>query len=52
MRFPKSPAALAFRALANKVVSWPTPNQPGGHLEFFIETLLQKQPVMQEEIRE
>lgn len=50
--FPKSPAALAFRALANKVASWPTPNQPGGHLEFFIETLLQKQPVMQEETRE
>lgn len=40
--FPKSPASLAFRGLANKVMSWPIPNQPGGHLEFFIENLLQR----------
>lgn len=39
--FPKSPASLAFRALAHKVSSWPIPHQPGGHLEFFIENLLQ-----------
>lgn len=43
--FPKSPASLAFRALANKVVTWPIPNQPGGHLEFFIENLLQPKKV-------
>lgn len=46
--FPKSPASLAFRALANKAMTWPTPHQPGGHLEFFIETLLQKTPSDQE----
>ena len=40
--FPKSPASLAFRALANKASGWPIPHQPGGHLEFFIETLLHK----------
>ncbi|MFM2485113.1 MinD/ParA family ATP-binding protein [Celerinatantimonas yamalensis] len=38
--FPKSPAALAFRALASKAVTWPIPEQAGGHLEFFIESLL------------
>ncbi len=43
--FPKSPASLAFRALANKVATWPIPNQPGGHLEFFIENLLQPKKV-------
>lgn len=50
--FPKSPASLAFRALANKAVSWPTPHQPGGHLEFFIETLLQKPSLVQDTISE
>ena len=50
--FPKSPAALAFRALANKAASWPIPNQPGGHLEFFLENLLQKPVITQEDSRE
>ena len=39
--FPKSLPPLAFRALANKAASWPIPNQPGGHLQFFLENLLQ-----------
>jgi flagellar biosynthesis protein FlhG len=38
--FPNSPAALAFQALATKAVKWPIPNQPSGHLEFFIEKLV------------
>jgi flagellar biosynthesis protein FlhG len=38
--FPRSPAAIAFKALATKAVSWPIPNQPSGHLEFFIEKLV------------
>ena len=50
--FPKSPASLAFRALANKAASWPIPNQPGGHLEFFLENLLQKPVITQEDSRE
>ena len=50
--FPKSPAALAFRALANKAASWPIPNQPGGHLEFFLENLLQRPVIAQEGSRE
>jgi flagellar biosynthesis protein FlhG len=50
--FPKSPAALAFRALANKAMSWPTPVQPQGHLEFFIESLLKKPSLIQGVISE
>ena len=38
--YPKTPASLAFKALANRACSWPIPHQPGGHLEFFIEKLL------------
>ena len=38
--FPKTPASLAFKALANRACDWPIPQQPGGHLEFFIEKLL------------
>jgi len=38
--FPQSPASLAYKALANKVACWPVPSQPGGHLEFFIEQLV------------
>lgn len=38
--FPRSPAAVAFKALATKVMSWPVPNRPGGHVEFFLEQLI------------
>ncbi len=38
--FPNSPAAVAFKSLAGKAVTWPIPNQPSGHLEFFIEKLV------------
>jgi flagellar biosynthesis protein FlhG len=38
--FPNSPAAVAFRGLANKAAKWPIPHQPSGHLEFFIEQLV------------
>ncbi|WP_448213084.1 MinD/ParA family protein [Colwellia sp. MEBiC06753] len=40
--FPESPAAKAFTELATKVNQWPIPNVPSGHLEFFIEQLLDK----------
>ncbi|WP_027857825.1 MinD/ParA family protein [Marinobacterium jannaschii] len=39
--FPKSKAALAYRQLANKVESWPVLTTPRGHLEFFVERLVQ-----------
>ncbi len=38
--FPKSPAAIAFNTLSAKAANWPVPNQPSGHLEFFIEKLV------------
>lgn len=38
---PRSKAALAFRALAEKVDRWPLPSSPRGHLEFFVERLVQ-----------
>lgn len=38
--FPQSPASKAFRALANRVVTWPIPELPCGHLEFFVENLV------------
>lgn len=37
--FPRSRATLAFRALAEKIDSWPLPANPRGHLEFFAERL-------------
>lgn len=40
--FPDSPAAKAFKMLAKNITGWPIPHQPSGHLEFFIEQLLDK----------
>ena len=39
--YPQSPSALAFRKMARKVNSWPLPQQASGHLEFFVERLIQ-----------
>ncbi len=39
--FPRSKAAMAFRNLAEKVDNWPVPQGAGGHLEFFVERLVQ-----------
>lgn len=38
---PQSKAATAIRTLAQKVDAWPVQASPRGHLEFFIERLLQ-----------
>ncbi|WP_448546831.1 MinD/ParA family protein [Thalassotalea fusca] len=38
--FPDSPASKAFKALATRITKWPIPHQASGHLEFFIEQLL------------
>jgi len=43
--FPNSPASIAVMSLANTALSWPIPSQPGGHLEFFLEQLVNKQAV-------
>jgi flagellar biosynthesis protein FlhG len=39
--FPRSPAALAFRSVAEKIECWPLPQARGGYLEFFVERLVQ-----------
>jgi flagellar biosynthesis protein FlhG len=38
--FPRSPSSMAFQKLAQKVKSWPVPTTMEGHLEFFIERLV------------
>lgn len=39
--FPKSKVSLAYKQLANKVNGWPVQAAPRGHLEFFVERLVQ-----------
>jgi flagellar biosynthesis protein FlhG len=39
--YPDSPASIGFKTLAKNIISWPVPQQPSGHLEFFIEQLLE-----------
>lgn len=38
--YPRSKCSLAFRAVAQKIDSWPLPATPRGHLEFFVERLV------------
>ncbi len=38
--FPRSPSALAFKQIAKKTQQWPAPSTMEGHLEFFIERLV------------
>lgn len=38
--YPRSPSAMAFRKLSQKVQNWPIPQMMEGHLEFFIERLI------------
>ncbi|TVP92895.1 MAG: MinD/ParA family protein [Pseudomonadaceae bacterium] len=40
--FPRSKASIAIRGIAQKVDSWPLPANPRGHLEFFVERLVQR----------
>jgi len=39
--FPRSRSATAFKNLAQKTDKWPVPSAAGGHLEFFVERLIQ-----------
>lgn len=38
---PRSKAAIAYKQLAEKVDLWPLPSTPRGHLEFFVERLIE-----------
>ncbi|OGT19953.1 MAG: cobyrinic acid a,c-diamide synthase [Gammaproteobacteria bacterium RBG_16_57_12] len=39
--YPRSKAAMAFRSLAKKIEEWPIPLSPMGHVEFFLERLIE-----------
>ena len=39
--YPRSRAAMAFKTLAQKTEKWPIADVAGGHLEFFVERLIQ-----------
>lgn len=39
--FPRSKSAQAFATLADKTQKWPKPSMAAGHLEFFVERLIQ-----------
>ena len=39
--FPRSKAAQAYATLADKITKWPMPAAASGHLEFFVERLIQ-----------
>ncbi|MEJ2680268.1 MAG: MinD/ParA family protein [Gammaproteobacteria bacterium] len=39
--YPRCRASLAFKALAKRVDAWPLPSAPRGHLEFFVDQLVQ-----------
>jgi flagellar biosynthesis protein FlhG len=39
--YPRSRSAVAFKNLAQKTDKWPVPSAAGGHLEFFVERLIQ-----------
>lgn len=41
--FPQSRSAMALTSLARQVMSWPYPVQAGGHVEFFVERLIQNE---------
>lgn len=40
---PKSQAALAIKSIAKRIDNWPVQRGAGGHLEFFVERLIQAQ---------
>lgn len=39
--FPRSQAAASYKRIAEKTIHWPIPKTAGGHLEFFVERLIQ-----------
>jgi flagellar biosynthesis protein FlhG len=39
--YPRSKAATAFTHLAKKIDYWPVQKLPRGHMEFFVERLIQ-----------
>jgi flagellar biosynthesis protein FlhG len=46
--FPRSRSAMALKNLATRVMKWPRSGQAGGHLEFFVERLIQNENMAME----
>jgi len=40
---PRCKASMAYKQIAHKIQEWPIPSSPRGHMEFFVERLLQQQ---------
>lgn len=45
--YPRSKSALAFKSLSQKADKWPVQGSPGGHVEFFVERLIQASQEME-----
>jgi flagellar biosynthesis protein FlhG len=45
--FPRSKSALAFKSLSAKADKWPIQGNAGGHVEFFVERLIQASQEME-----
>jgi flagellar biosynthesis protein FlhG len=43
--FPRCRAAMALKNLASQIVKWPCSGLAGGHLEFFVERLIQNENI-------
>ncbi len=39
--FPRSKASIAFKEMAVRIDNWPVPRGAGGHVEFFVERLIE-----------
>jgi flagellar biosynthesis protein FlhG len=48
--FPRSPFALSLQKLARRILQWPQPEQAGGHVEFFVERLIDNENMVMEEM--
>jgi flagellar biosynthesis protein FlhG len=46
--YPRSRSAMALRNLADQIMKWPRYGSPGGHLEFFVERLIQNENINRE----
>jgi len=46
--FPRSPSAMAIKKLARRIMDWPQPECAGGHVEFFVERLIDKENIKME----
>lgn len=40
-RFPQARSSSAFKSIAQRIMRWPVKSQIGGHLEFFVERMIQ-----------